>query len=306
MSMHRVNCWDALKPLHHSVAGNGERDGSKSQRMHQWAISSQAAERSVEGSTDRAWSLLEAVKPHECAAADESVEDISWSVGKPAEVEHKQLGGNTTRRPIGQRSDVCDSGASRMALLRGHQCARALPAGRQSALLHADSRRQASNWGPRVAMREFTLGEFREPYVGVETDTAILSQAVRQRAEGAETRSWSPTRTVKTHERPASLWDGDIVRYSDERRRARLEQRAQRKAVRSTMLVPPRRWRNLRNAWSGPERHFQQRLSFPAEPVETGTPDHHPRSSKHRSEGRVLHRRNHERLGHHQQRGNRR
>jgi hypothetical protein len=41
----RVNCWDALKPHDHNVAGNGKRDGSKMVGILVWVISSQAAER---------------------------------------------------------------------------------------------------------------------------------------------------------------------------------------------------------------------------------------------------------------------
>ena len=41
----RVNCWDALKPHDHNVAGNGKRDGSKTVGILVWVISSQAAER---------------------------------------------------------------------------------------------------------------------------------------------------------------------------------------------------------------------------------------------------------------------
>jgi hypothetical protein len=87
--MNCVNCWDSLKPAHHNVAGNGERDGLKSAWMHQWAISSQAAERSVEGSTDRSWSLSETVKTHERATPHEG-EDISWSAARAVEAELKR------------------------------------------------------------------------------------------------------------------------------------------------------------------------------------------------------------------------
>jgi hypothetical protein len=68
-----VNCWDTLKAMHHNVASNRKRDGLKSHRMHQWAISSQAAWRQVEGSTTRAWNLSEVVKPHECATPSTGV-----------------------------------------------------------------------------------------------------------------------------------------------------------------------------------------------------------------------------------------
>ena len=44
------NCWNAPKATRHSVAGNGERDGSKSVRMEQRAISSQAWQREHERS----------------------------------------------------------------------------------------------------------------------------------------------------------------------------------------------------------------------------------------------------------------
>lgn len=60
------------------------------------------------------------------------------------------------------------------------------------------------------------LGEFREPYVGVTTDTVILSEAAEGTgsAERAETRKLSPNNNA-SHERPApySLREGeDIVR----------------------------------------------------------------------------------------------
>ncbi|MHC4302726.1 MAG: hypothetical protein ACYS7Y_36165 [Planctomycetota bacterium] len=53
-----------------------------------WVISSQAAERSAEGSTTRAWSLTETVKPHECAAPHEG-EDIVWTGAKATDAELK-------------------------------------------------------------------------------------------------------------------------------------------------------------------------------------------------------------------------
>lgn len=55
----------------------------------------------------------------------------------------------------------------------------------------------------------------------------ILSQARQEWREGAETRPRSPDRTVKAHERAATLWGVDeIVRYSGEsRRRARIKSR---------------------------------------------------------------------------------
>jgi hypothetical protein len=49
----------------YNVAGNGEREGVKS--VEDWAISSQAAQEWVEGSTTRAWSPDRTVKPHECS-----------------------------------------------------------------------------------------------------------------------------------------------------------------------------------------------------------------------------------------------
>jgi hypothetical protein len=95
----RVNCWNPLKTMHHNVTSNCERDGLKSHRMHQWEISSQVAERSVEGPTTRSWSLdVETVKTHECAAPHEG-EDIVWTTGKPVEAGRKLISDNNLDKP---------------------------------------------------------------------------------------------------------------------------------------------------------------------------------------------------------------
>lgn len=52
-SINASNCWNTLKPVRHNVAGNGERDGSKSYRMKQWAISNEASLRGDERSSTR-------------------------------------------------------------------------------------------------------------------------------------------------------------------------------------------------------------------------------------------------------------
>jgi hypothetical protein len=90
-----VNCWDSLKPSHHNVAGNGKRDGLKSERISKskWEISSQVTKQLVEGSTTRAWSLSETVKPHE-RAATLRVEDIVWASAKAEDGSLKGLAGN--------------------------------------------------------------------------------------------------------------------------------------------------------------------------------------------------------------------
>jgi len=53
-------------PSHHNVAGNGRRDGLKSERIGQSAAKPPGD--GGEGSTTRPWSLTETVKAHECAA----------------------------------------------------------------------------------------------------------------------------------------------------------------------------------------------------------------------------------------------
>jgi hypothetical protein len=125
--MDRVNCWDPLKPMHHNMDSNVECDGLKSHRMDQWEISSQAAERSVEGSTDRAWSLFEMVKPHECAAPLAG-EDVSWTTVKAVEVDLKrsavttragQLASDQTYVALALRAWLFFEGTNARALYQG-------------------------------------------------------------------------------------------------------------------------------------------------------------------------------------------
>ena len=56
-SLNPVNCWNTVKLLLYSVAGNGGRERLKSQEMKQSAISSQATWKQAEGSTTRDSSL---------------------------------------------------------------------------------------------------------------------------------------------------------------------------------------------------------------------------------------------------------
>jgi len=56
-SLNPVNGWNTLKPVRHNVTGNGDRDGLKSDRMEQWAISRQAPRKLGEGSTTKESSL---------------------------------------------------------------------------------------------------------------------------------------------------------------------------------------------------------------------------------------------------------
>ncbi len=141
--MHCVNCWDALKPSHHNVAGNGKRDGLKSERMSQWVISSQASEQSVEGSTNRSNSLSETMKAHERTAPPRG-EDIFWSAVKAAEADHKQISDNSPRWAIGERSNLRRTCASRMAVLRWYERPSKLSGSGQSTVLHPHSRRQTA------------------------------------------------------------------------------------------------------------------------------------------------------------------
>lgn len=208
MSMHCVNCWDSLKSAHHNVAGNGKRDGSKSAWMNQWEISSQASERSVEGSTNRSWSLSETVKAQECAAPPVG-EDIFWSAGKPAVADHKQVGHQQDAQanwlPIKRMSCLhFVRGFSLMALTDVIcTCKRFRSSTSRSPWVDCRPGREQSLFENRVnCWNPLTV-----------TPRAISSQASSQEVEGSTTRSRSLgcSEMVKTHECAAPLAGDDIV-----------------------------------------------------------------------------------------------
>ena len=72
-----MNCWNPLKLERHSGAGDGEREGLKSIEMYNGqSASKQLGDELKVQRLEHGVSLRETVKLHECAATENSVEDI--------------------------------------------------------------------------------------------------------------------------------------------------------------------------------------------------------------------------------------
>lgn len=240
------------------------------------ATRSQAVEESTEGSTTRVWSPERTVKPHERAASSMD-DEIVWASRRLEEVLGKLQNVNNS-------ADLRDFGSTRLALFRWNQRQSQLSPGFEPALLHTNP-----GWNCRPA-DEQSSDENRVNCGNTLTirSRAIRSQASQQCVEGSETRSWSPTGTVKILERAASLADDEIVHAVE---RSMDDEVGQTSVCRPLLVLPSRRRRVERRCGCRPR--VQQWRSRPVGDHASRTPDHPACSPELQRERGILQRWNH-------------